>query len=490
MKKLGISQWLLIYSLFINVLVIFSGLFFVDSIRNLTGEMFESSKNSFTSSENSYSVLDLISQQEIDLQLLLRERDPDVIEVKLNALNTRENKVKDAIKNCGSKCEKILAKYNENQLFQQRVIDSFLKGDVAVALEQASQGVTIHSVSLHAEMKTNSQQKLDLDRLELSKGEKKIENFISTTVFTLGCIVGVFALSCFLMWRFIMKKVGEMGEVSKELLHSSENLSELSSVLLTSSQRVASTSIQQLKSVQETVTTFLTVRESVSVTGERISEMSRSAGEVASLSEQGSKLMQNMVGAIENIKVGSSQMEDVSDTIGQICEKTQVINDIVFKTQLLSFNASIEAARAGAHGRGFSVVAEEVGNLAHLSGKASTEISNLLTASKQRVSKIVLENYSNTEQGVKLSNETSDAIQQTTLRIRKTLDDIFTINGSLKKQQEDLEDISVGLRGISKATKANQDVSQELAGSSQDVKNGASNLSNLAKVLNNILHGM
>ena len=50
----------------------------------------------------------------------------------------------------------------------------------------------------------------------------------------------------------------------------------------------------------------------------------------------------------------------------------------MFKTQLLSFNASIEAARAGQHGRGFAVVAEEVGHLAQTSGKAAEEIRNLL----------------------------------------------------------------------------------------------------------------
>ncbi len=66
-----------------------------------------------------------------------------------------------------------------------------------------------------------------------------------------------------------------------------------------------------------------------------------------------------------------------------------MINSIVFKTQMLSFNASIEAARAGAQGKGFAVVAAEVGRLADLSGKAASEISELLQSSQDRVKNLV-----------------------------------------------------------------------------------------------------
>ena len=71
--------------------------------------------------------------------------------------------------------------------------------------------------------------------------------------------------------------------------------------------------------------------------------------------------------------------------ISEIGNKTKVINDIVFQTKLLSFNASVEAARAGEHGKGFSVVAEEVGNLAHMSGNSAKEITQLLESSINRV---------------------------------------------------------------------------------------------------------
>jgi len=89
------------------------------------------------------------------------------------------------------------------------------------------------------------------------------------------------------------------------------------------------------------------------------------------------------------IESSNSQLQQVEEIINGIKIKTQVINDIVFKTQLLSFNASIEAARAGQYGRGFAVVAEEVGNLAQLSGKASKEIDILIHDSQKRVGKII-----------------------------------------------------------------------------------------------------
>jgi len=83
-----------------------------------------------------------------------------------------------------------------------------------------------------------------------------------------------------------------------------------------------------------------------------------------------------------------NNISKIVEVINQVADKTKVINDIVFQTKLLSFNASVEAARAGESGKGFAVVAEEVGNLAEMSGKASTEIATMLAESQVQVKSI------------------------------------------------------------------------------------------------------
>lgn len=94
---------------------------------------------------------------------------------------------------------------------------------------------------------------------------------------------------------------------------------------------------------------------------------------------------------IGKIDEGNSKIEEIVKVIHAIGAKTQMINEIVFQTKLLSFNAAIEAARAGEHGKGFSVVAEEIGNLAAMSGGAAKEISAMLDGSIQTVEAIVAE---------------------------------------------------------------------------------------------------
>lgn len=105
------------------------------------------------------------------------------------------------------------------------------------------------------------------------------------------------------------------------------------------------------------------------------------------------------------------ELEDISVLINQIAESTRVINDIVFQTKLLSFNASVEAARAGDQGKGFSVVAEEVGNLAETSKHAALKIEGIIgesvkkvkqisEVSREQILRLVNENNQNVDKGI------------------------------------------------------------------------------------------
>jgi methyl-accepting chemotaxis protein len=125
----------------------------------------------------------------------------------------------------------------------------------------------------------------------------------------------------------------------------------------------------------------------------RSSEYSRSvvhlAKEAKGRSEEGSAMMNLLSQAVHAVKLANQELEEIKKIFQKIEAKTAVVNNISFKTQLLSFNASIEAARAGANGRGFSVVALEVGRLADMSAKAADEIGGMLKESVGAVADIV-----------------------------------------------------------------------------------------------------
>ena len=108
---------------------------------------------------------------------------------------------------------------------------------------------------------------------------------------------------------------------------------------------------------------------------------------------------------MEEIKKSNEKIQEVVEIIQEIEEKTKAIDEIVFQTKLLSFNASVEAERAGEHGRGFSVVAQEVGNLAQLSGKSASGINEILGESIKRVKSISHDN------SVKVDEGTSSVIE-------------------------------------------------------------------------------
>lgn len=175
----------------------------------------------------------------------------------------------------------------------------------------------------------------------------------------------------------------------RELDGYSGNSDHTSTALKSASEHLSSSSSEQSAAVQETVASIAEIRSMLNQTANHVREVQNLTSTVNDKTQNGSQIMSRMEASVIAIEQANAQLHSLDEIMTSIREKTQIINDIVFKTQLLSFNASIEAARAGQYGRGFAVVAEEVGKLAQLSGGASKEIDQLLSDSQKRVGKIV-----------------------------------------------------------------------------------------------------
>ena len=190
----------------------------------------------------------------------------------------------------------------------------------------------------------------------------------------------------------------EFGVMSKNFNDLGKEFRELFSGLKDSSARVASGSTQLSATASEMAKAtgeIAQFAEGQRVAGERTSaavmEFAASIREVAENVKVNAKATDTMVTAVEEgVAQGRetvAAMKAIRQSNQQMVQAVKVIQDLARQTNLLSLNAAIEAAKAGAQGRGFSVVAEEVRKLAEHSGNAAREIAALIEQAEEAMAR-------------------------------------------------------------------------------------------------------
>lgn len=256
-----------------------------------------------------------------------------------------------------------------------------------------------------------------------------------------------------------MKKISvSLSEALREINLVSDQVSAGADQVASGAQALSQGSTEQASAVEELSATIQDINEKIGQNAKDTDSANELTMETGSKVNQSKAKMQELVVAMEEIKQTSQQIEGI----------VKAIDDIAFQTNILALNAAVEAARAGTAGKGFTVVADEVRNLAAKSAEASQNTQELIKNSIQAV-----------DHGSSLAMDTAKVLEETAAEADRVVESIQRIAEASAEQAQATKQIALGLDQVSCVVQTNSATAEQSAAASQELSGQASMLKTL-----------
>jgi methyl-accepting chemotaxis protein len=214
-----------------------------------------------------------------------------------------------------------------------------------------------------------------------------------------------------------------------------------SSELQSASDNLSQRTETQAATLEETVAALVNIGHLVKESAKDTSEVANAVNTTRKEAEDSGAIVVKAVEAMIEIERSSAQINHI----------ISLIEDIAFQTNLLSLNAGVEAARAGQAGRGFAIVASEVGALSRRSSDAAKEITRLVVESSQRV-----------ETGVTLVNSAGAALSTIVTSVTTIADLMGGIASRASDQSMALSEVNTSVSHLDRVTQENAAMAEEV----------------------------
>jgi methyl-accepting chemotaxis protein len=246
--------------------------------------------------------------------------------------------------------------------------------------------------------------------------------------------------------------------------------------ILSSTTQIASSAAEAATAVNETTVTVEEVKQATQLAAQKARNVADSAQKSLQVSHHGKKSAEDAVQGMNRIR---EQMETIAESIVSLSEQSQAIgeiiatvNDLAEQSNLLAVNAAIEAAKAGEHGKGFGVVAQEMRSLAEQSKQATGQVRTILNDIQKATNAAVMATEQGSkavEAGERRSGEAGESIRLLADSIAESANSTTQIAASSQQQMAGMDQVAMATDNIKEASNLSVTSTQQAEQSAQDL---------------------